>query len=164
VKNDLAGQPIDKTQIKLIHVAKHELRLDNDGYRTVLRALFRVETSKDLTYAQATEFIDHLQKLGFKIKSNRVAPPCAHCAPRPKRDAIPDNAIYLVSPQQLYKIEHLSQDIKWKFHDGFQRWLRKYFNIERVRLSMEASMVIEALKNMLKDQNHCRCPWNEKQA
>lgn len=70
---------------------------------------------------------------------------------------LPENVVVLASPGQLRMIEHLAADIKWRHWDGYRRWLRKYFKVDQVRTSLEASAVIEALKDMWKRQNGCAC-------
>jgi hypothetical protein len=162
---------IDGKQIKLIHIAMSDLRLDDVTYRFMLYDQFKVRSSKQLSYDQASELINYFKRLGFRIQqgprgqgakgsSEPRTLSCTLCAPRPKRDAIPDNTIYLVSPQQLVKIEHLREDIRWHKHDGFERWLKKYFGLDKIKLSIEASAVIEGLKGLLRSQNKCKCTWN----
>lgn len=148
---------IERKQIVLIHLAKNQLNLDDPEYRFILRERFGVQSSKELSYERATELIGYFKRLGFRIRSKRK---CSICAPRPKREGIPDNVMYLVSPQQLAMIEHLRQDIHWKTWDGYQRWLLKYFGLRQVKLSLEASAVIEGLKGLWKSQNKCECRFN----
>lgn len=153
--------PIDGKQIKLIHIAIAQLKIDDATYRYLLRDRFGAGSSKQLSYGRAHELIEYFKKLGFEIIPGRPAPrACRVCAPRPKRDSIPDNTVYLVSLQQLAKVQHLREDIRWKYHDGYERWLKKYFGLDKIKLSIEASAVIEALKNMVKSQNKCNCKWN----
>ncbi len=152
-------KPIEPKQIKLIHVAKGQLRLGDDTYRLMLRQWFGVETSKDLSYNQASTIIDEFKKLGFRLKTKRTPPqnPCWPCAPRTPGVPLPENVVVLASPGQLRMIEHLAADIAWRHWDGYRRWLMKYFKIDQVRTSLEASAVIEALKDMWKRQNGCAC-------
>ncbi|OPX97198.1 MAG: hypothetical protein A4E60_03321 [Syntrophorhabdus sp. PtaB.Bin047] len=152
-------RPIEPKQIKLIHIAKSQLRIGDDTYKLMLRQWYKVETSKSLTYDQASAFIDELKKLGFRLRTKRIPPenPCWPCAPRTPGVPLPENVVVLASPGQLRMIEHLAADIKWRHWDGYRRWLKKYFKIDQVRMSPDASAVIEALKNMWKDQNGCAC-------
>lgn len=150
---------IDKIQIRLIHVAKSQLKMGEDNYRAMLHAWYGVESSKALTYDQASMLIDELKRLGFTLRTKRKAPdnPCWPCMPRPYREKLPDNIVVLASAQQLRMIEHLAADIQWRRWNGFQLWIKKYFHIDQVKTSIEASIVIEALKNMWKRQNGCAC-------
>lgn len=142
-------------QIRLIHIARAQLALKEEFYRQFLRERFNVACSKDLTYAQAHELIETFKRMGFRIRPKK--PQCkVMCEPQPKGLPLPDNTLLLVSPQQLLRIDRLRADIRWRHWDGYNRWLKKYFGIDRVRTSIEASMVIEALKNMWRGQN-CTC-------
>jgi glucosamine 6-phosphate synthetase-like amidotransferase/phosphosugar isomerase protein len=148
---------IDKTQIRLIHVAKSQLKIGEENYREMLRAWYGVESSKALTYDQASALIDELKRIGFRLKTKRVASPCAMCATYERREKLPDDVIVLASREQLLKIGHLREDVQWKAWDGYVRWLRKYFGIRQVRTSPEASAVIEGLKGLLMSQKRCTC-------
>jgi hypothetical protein len=149
---------IDHMQIKLIHIAKAKLGLSEEDYRGILSERYWVNTCKDLGYDEATELIKYFQTQGFRIITKRYA----HSA---KRKAL--NVIDLVSPQQLAKIEHLKADIRWRVHDGFFRWLRKFLKFtpthpsplegegkgeggvsQIIQTSKKANAVIEALKAM----------------
>lgn len=153
------NKTIEPKQVKLIHIAKSQLKIGDDTYRLMLRQWFKVDTSKALTYDQASMLIDELKKLGFRLKTKRVLPenPCWPCVPRTPGIPLPDNVVVLASPGQLRMIEHLAADIKWRHWDGFRRWIQRYFKIDQVRTSMEATVVIEALKDMWKRQNGCSC-------
>jgi hypothetical protein len=152
-------KPIEPKQIKLIHVAKTQLRMGDETYKLMLKEWFKVETSKDLSYNQASTLIDELKKLGFRLKTKRTPPenPCWPCAPRTPGIPLPANVVVLASPGQLRMIEHLAADIKWNHWDGYRLWLRKYFKIDQVKTSPEAHDVIEGLKKMWKHQNGCAC-------
>lgn len=58
---------IIKTQIQKIHIAKTELKMSEDEYRSVLSS-FGVETSKDLSYQDADKLLEKFQQLGWKPK------------------------------------------------------------------------------------------------
>lgn len=155
--------PVDAKQIQLIHIAKGKLGLDDAVYREMLMRMFTVESSKALSYDQAGSLIDHMKKMGFRIKAKRK---CSLCGPRPRRDKLPDNVVLLPSREQMLMIGHLKQDIIWKVHDGYNRWLMKYFGVTVIKDSITASRVIEALKGMWKSQNPCqvKCSRNEHSA
>jgi hypothetical protein len=155
-------KPIDPKQTKLIHVAISQIGMNDSTYRLLLHARFGAKSCKELDYDQAGKLIDELKKLGFKLKSNR--PPCALCAPRPRRDKLPGNVTLMVSPQQTHMIDHLVADVHWKVRDGFRRWLMKYYGLTIIKTSIEATRVIEGLKGLLKSQNKCNCRFNGSKA
>jgi hypothetical protein len=55
--------------IKLIHVAKNKLGLDDDVYRDILKSTTGKDSSKLLTPAQLEAVLDRLKQLGFTIES-----------------------------------------------------------------------------------------------
>ena len=143
----------------LIHVAIAELGLADTVYRDILHVRYHVESCKDITPVQADDLMKYFRSLGFKkkgskgrrVEGSRIK--CTLCTPRVRRPKPPENVFYLVSEGQLERIRHLREDLRWRHPDGFNLWLGKYFKIERIRLSIEASAIIEALKHMVCDQN-----------
>lgn len=57
------------TLIKLIHVAKRELRLDEPTYRTILLAVGKSESLSAMSVPNMTTVLDHLKKQGFQVRS-----------------------------------------------------------------------------------------------
>ena len=158
--------PIARHQIQIIHMAKKELLIDEEVYRDLLQQFGGTTSSKDLSFRAASRLIDHFVDAGFMIKEkNPKRAGCRIvCRQRPKRDAIPDNVIYLASPEQLDFIDALQKLITWKFSDGFSRWFVKYFGGKeekrqrKIIFSPTASDVIEGLKKMYFHQHGCTCP------
>lgn len=149
------GSGMKKRWLALIHIAQMQLNLTDEAYRSILRERYGVKSAKKLTPAQGKDLIDHFKYLGFvPVRRNKI---CKFCIPRPKRDTIPTNTIYPVSPAQKAKIERLKKDIKWKTFDGFSRWLRRYFKIEEIRTSVEASSVIFGLLRLWRSEHKCHC-------
>jgi phage gp16-like protein len=59
--------PQDKKKaLAMVHVAKKDLRLDDDVYRNLLQDRFGVGSAKDLTPAQLGLLLDQFRQLGFK--------------------------------------------------------------------------------------------------
>lgn len=148
-------KPIDATQIKIIHIAVAQLGLSDDDYRLILAAQCGGKSSsKDLTYKEAHGLIEYFKTLGFRVKSNRRR--CSLCRPRISRGPVPHNVILLLSPEQLAMINSLRAEIRWRYMDGYERWLKKYMKLSTIRTSLEASRVIEGLKGLLRSQQNCR--------
>ncbi|MFA7465182.1 MAG: hypothetical protein WCY54_09020, partial [Syntrophales bacterium] len=78
------------------------------------------------------------------------------CRPRISRGPVPHNVILLLSPEQLAMINSLRAEIRWRYMDGYERWLKKYMKLSTIRTSLEASRVIEGLKGLLRSQQNCR--------
>jgi len=58
--------PLDRKQISLIHVAKAQLRLEDDDYRAILRSFGGVESSADLEPPGFLRVMDAFSRLGFR--------------------------------------------------------------------------------------------------
>jgi phage gp16-like protein len=54
--------------IKLVHVARRELGIDDDAWRALLRQNFQVDSSKALDIAGLYRLVEHLKKCGFKVR------------------------------------------------------------------------------------------------
>ena len=58
--------------IKLIHVAKTKLGLEDDVYRDILESTTGKNSSKLLTPAQLEAVLDRLKQLGFEVESKKT--------------------------------------------------------------------------------------------
>lgn len=141
------GRAIDKRKIKvtnsqlaLIHVAKKELALADEDYRSLLELHGGVTSAKHLTLEGFERVMKRLEQLGFQ-SSNIASRQPKH---RPYQDA--DGVPY---PAQLKMIEHNFEQLG--FHEterrqGFcQRMIKKPWPQTRA----EANKVFEALKAMV---------------
>ncbi|PAK13966.1 MULTISPECIES: gp16 family protein [Burkholderia cepacia complex] len=57
--------------IRLIHVAKRDLVMADDSYRSVLRQIGKKESAADLTIPELERVLEHLKRCGFKVRSNK---------------------------------------------------------------------------------------------
>ena len=65
---------MNRTQlIKVIHVARRELRLDDDTYRQLLKTHSGIDSLRDMTDSQLKAIFDVMKKRGFKVKSKEPA-------------------------------------------------------------------------------------------
>lgn len=135
--------PITKQQIALLHVAKKELGLIDEDYRSILNLYGAVDSAKHLTKDGFERVIDHLERLGFTSTTAQKT----HRTTRyrvPHRDA--DGVPY---PAQLRMIDQLFQQLGWTETErqrGFcQRMLKKPWPQTRA----EANKIFEGLKAML---------------
>lgn len=56
--------------IKLIHIAKKQLNLDDDTYRHLLTSETKKASTKDMTVWELEKVIKNLKTKGFKVRSN----------------------------------------------------------------------------------------------
>ena len=66
-----------KNLIKLIHVAKRDLGMENDSYRAIIKKVTknRTDSTKDCTALELERVISHLKKAGFKVRKPKTAQP-----------------------------------------------------------------------------------------
>lgn len=66
--------------IKLIHIAKHKLRIDEDTYRCILRNETGKNSCKEMNIAELMKVFDHFEKSGFKRTVKRKHSPATSTA------------------------------------------------------------------------------------
>jgi len=69
---------IREREIRLIHVAKRELGMEDDTYRDMLFAVARVRSAAELDFTGRKKVLDHMKACGFKVKT--AAPANKHAA------------------------------------------------------------------------------------
>lgn len=57
--------------IKLIHVAKRDLALDDDSYRAILQRIGKKTSAADLTVPELEKVLEHMKCSGFKVRSKK---------------------------------------------------------------------------------------------
>jgi len=62
---------VDRSLLAKIHIAKAQLRMDDDSYRAMLRSVAGVDSAKDLSADGATRVLQHLERCGFKPKATK---------------------------------------------------------------------------------------------
>jgi hypothetical protein len=170
----------DNKQKALIHICKQQLlqagALSEQGYRDTLMRNFDVASSTELTYEQATRFIDDLVAMGAVITKRGKGPgsrvkATTPCTPFSKGESQHDlgnsplekgdkggcgcEIIKLPSRDQLDYIERLRADVRWRIQpDGYQRWLKAFLHKDHITTGKDASKIIEALKAMIKRQQY----------
>lgn len=131
----------DNKQKGIIHILKAQLivkgELSEEGYRALLARHYDVESSKDLSYEQATQFINDLKAMGGKIVPKR-----------PARKNLPPTVTELPSPEILRHIEHLKNDIHWFVHDRGSKFIKKFLKKDRPTTMKEAIKLVEVLKSL----------------
>jgi len=115
VKNRLT--PLRRAQLAKIHIAKKELGLDDETYRSMLWTIARVRSASDLDSHACARVLEHLKSRGFTgIRARKEVEGRPH-----NLDASP----------QLKKIEALLTDAQrpWAYANGVAK---RMFSIDRV--------------------------------
>lgn len=124
--------------IKLIHIAKRDLQLDDDTYRQLLITVTGKSSTRDMTVPQLDTVLNAMKKRGFKIKAAKKA-----SSARPLDD----------SPQSR-KIRSLWLEmadagiIRDRSEAALVRWVKRETGIDSLQWlnSEQASAIIEKLK------------------
>lgn len=127
---------ISKAKLGLVHVAKNQLHMSEDAYRTLLRNTAGVDSAKDLGSSDFERVMARFKSLGFQsLRSKRSF------GPRPG----------MASPKQLDLIMGLwNQYADNPGENSLNHWLEHRFHISNTRFmnSEVAGKAIVALKRM----------------
>ncbi|SEO97843.1 regulatory protein GemA [Propionispora vibrioides] len=131
---------VNASQLALIHVAKKELGLDDEDYRSILELYGGVSSAKFLTLEGFERVMEHLARLGFQSSNTANRQPKY----RPYRDA--DGAPY---PAQLKMIEQQFEQLGFFEAERRQGLCRRIIKKAWPQTRAEANKVFEALKSMI---------------
>lgn len=134
---------IHSSKISLIHVAKKQLALDDEEYRTILHSVCGVESAKDINSDEDFKaLMKAFEKLGFKSQQIHRK---AVMLKRPNDSP--------ATPDQIVLIESLWQQVtknpdSWR--DALCAFLKSRFHVPDLHMltRRKAGDVIEALKEM----------------
>lgn len=132
------------SELAQIHIAKKDLGLDDDTYRSVLWTCARVHSSKDLDFSGRIAVLNHLKARGWKPKPPVKAKQKAKLSNDPQHKMIRGLWLELhdlgvvIDPSE----QAISRFIKNQTHSKIERieWLS----------TAQASQMIERLKSWLK--------------
>lgn len=130
------AEALRKRELAAIHVAKTQLALDEDEYRSILRAVTGKGSSAELDWQGRKKLLDHFKKLGFKVKAAKAGR---------ERPSVGSDRVVMIG-----KIEALLADAgrPWAYVDGL---VKKLFasstKVERIEFCDAAHLrkVIAAL-------------------
>ncbi|HUY26198.1 MAG TPA: regulatory protein GemA [Candidatus Binataceae bacterium] len=129
--------PRRRADLAAIHVAKKQLRLDDDLYREIIRTVTegRIESAADATPRERGAIIEHLRSKGFRKQESNV---------RPLRQAQGRMARGLWIEGAKLGI------VRDKSDDAFRKFVKSVAGVDRPEwmTPAQANKVIEALKAM----------------
>lgn len=128
-------------QLQTIHVAKRQLSLTDAAYRTILRSVADVETSKDLTNQSFEDVMAILEEQGFRQ---------GH--PTYWRDKVARRTNGQANERQRRLIEALAQEISYDLPGFIARMTRGRTADVHQLDAYEANTIIEALKAIVERQ------------
>ncbi len=124
-----------------IHIAKKDLKLDDDTYRDVLERVTGKRSAKDLTVVESGRVLDEMKRLGFKAAS-KPSRPSAMVLEGP---FIPKLRALWISGWNLGVV-------KDRTDEGLAAFVRRQAKIDHMswlRDASDANRVIEAIKAWL---------------
>ena len=137
---------IEPMQIKLIHVLKGALSLDDPTYRELLLSRFRKNTSKKLTYSEASDLIREMEAHAVSVGVWRR---------KEKRYDRFGHRPGFASPKQLRMIEGMWKDVSRAQTEedrktALRHFLMRIVGIEDLRFlePEHVRKVVNALKTM----------------
>ena len=138
---------VENRHLRLLHVARRQVGIEEDDWRALLMNVAGVESSKDLTLAQFNELVDALKRMGFESKPRLGAY-------LPKNP--PTNPHDVPTPRQLGKLRALFVDAGIDTAARQQGLCRRVIKQPWPQTRTQATKVIQALKNMVKRRNEDR--------
>ncbi len=142
-------QPIDKSQIKRIHVAKSQLKLSDDHYKDILSGFTTqsgepAASCKQLNYEQADILINKFKELGWQPKSNG----------KPlKYDELRNRNGKFAEPGQMRRIDamwHTSPKVKDKSDSAMNNFIYRISGKSHISMILKNDVhkIIKAIENL----------------
>lgn len=127
-----------KSLIKLIHVGKRDLGLDDATYRAMLEGLTGKSSSRDLEAWELDRVIDHMVSRGFQVRAGRNGTPARKLADDPQSKLI--RHLWL-------KLSDMGE-VRNPSEDALNSFVRRQTGRDRLEWisTSQASRVIESLK------------------
>jgi phage gp16-like protein len=116
-----------------VHIARQQLGMDDESYRSLLGRVAGVRSAKDLTGKQAAAVLREFERLGWKPKPSQKA------AGRPHN--------FATMPEQIRKIEAQLADmsLSWSYADAIARQMFKVQRVAWLRKSEQLDAILTAL-------------------
>ncbi|MDP2968716.1 MAG: DUF1018 domain-containing protein [Deltaproteobacteria bacterium] len=115
---------IGRRKKALVHIAKEDLRLDEESYRQILKGVAGVKSSTQLNREGFKKVMNRFQEMGFR----GLLPHPYH--PAPKGRLIPSDSpqgLESITPDQNDFISYLLEELKWEeghYHAFCQRIIK----------------------------------------
>ena len=145
------------SQIRKIHTLKSIIGLDDDLYRDMLMS-FGVQSSKDLTYAEAVIFLEILEEKAVALNRWKK---------RPKKYSDLNRSDNMATDAQLRMIEGMWREICYCDNDYFatkslRKFLKSKFKVDDVMFLTKAKAikVIQAIKGIKNNLKKCAATQN----
>ncbi|MEI7177514.1 regulatory protein GemA [Pectobacterium carotovorum] len=124
--------------IKLIHIAKRDLQLDDDTYRQLLITVTGKSSTRDMIVPQLDNVLNAMKKRGFKIKTAKKASSTRQLDDSPQSRKI----------RSLWLEMADAGIIRDRSEAALARWVKRETGVDSLQWlnSEQASVIIEKLK------------------
>jgi hypothetical protein len=146
---------LDRSMTGTIQAGRIYMRQSVQEFSGFLKDRYGVLYPDNLTPGQIQDLLGYFRLIGF-LKPKRKWT-CALCKPR-ERDGSKSGP---VSDGQRALLQTLKDRVRWSPETTFESWLKGRFGITGITCGGDASIVIVALKGLIRSQKgRCRgCSW-----
>jgi hypothetical protein len=151
------NQKILPSQIKLIHIAKSQLKISDENYRELLAGFCKdheswsVASSKELTSQQAEDLLKIFEKLGFKITTNEKFRKYSPGIGKLKYEELANRGEGWPAPKQLRKVEVLwHKNSREKTDSALQAFIKRICGVDLITAITQQDIhkLIKAIENL----------------
>lgn len=144
--------------IKLIHVARRELKLDEPAYRAILQAQGGADSSAQMTLPQLRTVLDYLKRTGFKVTSKAKPGQADRVIVKGRRtgmSTISSKTQHLASDPESRKARamwltlHAIGQVRDPSEAALLAYTRRLCKVDRLEWVTDAVPLIESLKSWL---------------
>lgn len=141
-------QPKTLAQNSKIWALKGEMFLSEDNLRDIVEQVTGERSISRLSMQQAREVLDRLE--GYKKRQKKTEKEA-----RKKTG----NIILIANTKQQTMIRILADKVKWKYPDGFQRFLKSRLGLDAIKTNEDVTAVKKALENIINTQHRKDSPY-----
>ena len=130
--------------IRLIHVAKKDLQLDDETYRSILMRIGKKDSSSNLTVPELEKVLEYLKRSGFKVRSKPKSDGKAKAKPsRPLAQDLESKKV-----RALWLFLHQLGAVKNPSEEALAAYVKRMVGVDALQWisGEQAETLIEALK------------------
>lgn len=130
--------------IRLIHVAKKDLQLDDETYRSILMRIGKKDSSSNLTVPELEKVLEYLKRSGFKVRSKPKFDAKAKAKPsRPLAQDLESKKV-----RALWLFLHQLGAVKNPSEEALAAYVKRMVGVDALQWisGKQAETLIEALK------------------
>ncbi|MCX4349290.1 MAG: regulatory protein GemA [Alphaproteobacteria bacterium] len=141
-------KPLRNIMIAKIHLAKNQLGLDDDTYRSIIQQAVGKDSSAKCTDKQLEKVIEKLKEKGWKDEKPRKA---GDKTRKERKSYEKPNKPSISKIYALWGVLQRSGKIKSKDKTALDVFVRKYTGVDHVKWldEVQAQKIIEILKQMI---------------